>query len=228
MKAMSGIRNGKDPEGVEDVIGELDELASENDEVCIADVLDDFGARSFGPVIMIFALIEITPIGAIPGVPTALASIIALIALQMLFGKEHIWMPQFVQKRSVESKKLHKAVGKLRGVAHWLDEHSKDRLSALTKGLWLKVAALAIVILCVTVPPLEVLPFASSGPMLAIAAIGLALIVRDGLVMLFALLLAVAALGGGTYYYYTSGDEEGEGSGGMVFVQPGIGESRLS
>ena len=225
---MTGNKQGKEPEGVEDVIGELDELASQNDEVCIGDVLDDFGARSFGPVIMIFALVEITPIGAIPGFPTALASIIALIALQLLFGKEHIWMPQFIQKRAVESKKLHKSVGKLRGIAHWLDEHSKDRLSALTQGVWLKVAALAIIILCVTVPPLEVLPFASSGPMLAIAAIGLALIVRDGLVMLFALALAVAALGGGTYYYYTSDDEEGEGSGGMALVQPMISESRLT
>lgn len=224
---MSKAKTGKDPEGVEDVIGELDELASENDEVCIGDVLDDFGARSFGPVIMIFALLEITPIGAIPGVPTALALIIGLIALQLLLGKDHIWMPQFVQNRAVGSKKLHKAVTKLRGVAHWLDEHSKDRLGALTEGVWLKVAALAILILCITVTPLEVLPFASSGPMLAIAAIGLALIVRDGLVMLFALALAIAALGGGTYYYYTS-EEEGESSGGMVLVQPTDGASRLT
>ena len=225
---MSEEKTGKDPEGVEDVIGELDELAAENDEVCIGEVLDDFGASSFGPVIMIFALMEITPIGAIPGVPTALASIIVLIALQLLFGKDHIWMPQFIQNRSVESTKLHKAVGKLRGVAHWLDEHSRDRLSALTEGVWLKVAALAIIILCITVPPLEVLPFASSGPMLAIAAIGLALIVRDGLVMLFALALAIAALGGGTYYYYTSDEEKGEGSGGMVLAAPYEHKSRLT
>lgn len=226
---MSDQTSDHEPEGVEDVIGELDELASQNDEVCVGDVLDDFGKRSFGPFIMIFALIEITPIGAIPGVPTALASVIALVALQLLFGKEHIWMPRFVQNRAVESKKLHKAVGKLRGVAHWLDEHSKDRLEALTEGVWIRIAAIAILILCVTVPPLEVLPFASSGPMLAIAAIGLALIVRDGFVMLLALLLAAAALGGGTYYYYSSDDEKGEGeSGGMALSAPELHASRLT
>lgn len=225
---MTQGNSGKEPEGVEDIIGELDDLASKQKEVCIGDVLDDFGARSFGPVIMIFALLELTPVGAIPGFPTALAAIIALIALQMLFGKDHIWIPQFIQQRSVDSKKLHKGVTKLRGVAHWLDGHSKDRLSALTKGVWLKVAALAITVLCITVPPLEFLPFASSGPMLAIAAIGLALIVRDGLVMLFALALAVAALGGGTYYYYTSDDEEGGEGGGLAYIQPPAGESRLT
>lgn len=207
-----------EPESVEEVIGELDELASQGDEVCIGDVLDDFGGRSFGPFILIFALLELTPIGAIPGAPTVLASIIALVAVQMLFGKEHIWMPQWLQQRAVESKKLHKGIAKLRGIAHWLDEHSHGRLEGLTEGVWIKIAAVVILLLCATVPPLEVLPFASSAPMLAIAAIGLALTVRDGVIMLAALALAIAAIGGGTYYYYTS-DEEGSG-GGMAIVEP--------
>ena len=88
-------------------------------------------------------------------------------------------------------------------------------------------AALAVIVLCVTVPPLEFLPFASTAPMLAIAAIGLALIVRDGLVMLFALILAVAAFGGGTYYYYTSDDAEG-GSGGLAAIMSATPELRMS
>lgn len=79
----------------------------------------------------------------------------------------------------------------------------------MAQGVWVKIAALVVILLCITVPPLEVLPFANSGPMLAIAAIGLALTVRDGVVMLIALALGIAAIGGGTYYYYTSAEEEG-------------------
>lgn len=206
--------SSKEPESVEEVIGELDELASKSDAVRIRDVLDDFGGRSFGPFLLLPALLEITPIGGIPGVPSFLAAIIALIAMQMLIGKDHVWLPGFVERRAIESKKLHKAVMKLRGVARWLDDHSRDRFHSLTRGIWIKVSAVAVLLLCATVPPLEFLPFASSAPMLAIAAIALALIVRDGLVMICALLLAAAALGGGTYYYYTS--DEGEGAGGMV------------
>lgn len=223
---MSGDKNHHDPESVEEVIGELDDLASRNDKVRVGDVLDDFGGRSFGPFILIFALLEITPIGAIPGAPTTLASIIALLAVQLLIGKEHIWMPQFIQDRAIGSKKLHKAVQKMRGTAHWLDQHSRDRLDFLTEGKWLRLVAIAILMLCATVPPLEFLPFASSGPMLAIAAIALALIVRDGLVMLVALLLAAAALGWGTYYYYTS-DEEG-GDGGMALIVETLPPARLT
>ncbi|MDP4574066.1 exopolysaccharide biosynthesis protein [Qipengyuania sp. G39] len=199
----------EEPEGVEEVLGQLDDLTTKSGKVCISDVLDDFGGRSFGPFIMLPALLELTPVGGIPGVPTFLAALIALVAVQLLIGKEHIWMPGFLQNRAVESKKLHKGIAKLRGVAHWLDEHSHGRLKPMTQGVWVKIAALVVILLCMTVPPLEVLPFASSGPMLAIAAIGLALTVRDGVVMLVALVLGIAAIGGGTYYYYTSDEEEG-------------------
>ena len=218
---MSKPSQGHEPESVEEVLGELDELAANQDEVCIADVLDDFGGRSFGPFIMLPALLELTPVGGIPGVPTFLALIVAIVAVQLLLGKEHIWMPDFIQHRSVGAKKLHKGVGKLRGIANWLDEHSHGRLENLTDGVWVKAAAVVVILLCCMVPPLEFLPFASSAPMLAIAAIGLALIVRDGVMMLIALLLAIAAVAGAGYLAMTYSGDEAEGSlEGVPFVTP--------
>ena len=198
-----------EPHSMGDVLGELDELAANHDEVRVADVLDDFGARSFGPFIMIPAVLEITPVGGIPGVPTVLALFIALIAVQLLIGRDHVWMPQFVQRRAVGSKKLHKAVGKLKGMANFLDRHSKGRLEGLTKGTAIKLVAAVIIALCGTVPPLEFLPFASTIPMLAIAVLGLALTVRDGALLLGSLLFAglATALGLATYF-----GSSGEGS----------------
>ena len=198
-----------EPHSMGDVLGELDELAANHDEVRVADVLDDFGARSFGPFIMIPAVLEITPVGGIPGVPTVLALFIALIAVQLLIGRDHVWMPQFVQRRAVGSKKLHKAVGKLKGMANFLDRHSKGRLEGLTKGTAIKLVAAVIIALCCTVPPLEFLPFASTIPMLAIAVLGLALTVRDGALLLRSLLFAglATALGLATYF-----GSSGEGS----------------
>ncbi|MFW2351508.1 exopolysaccharide biosynthesis protein [Qipengyuania sp.] len=202
----------KEPTSVSDVLCELDELATHGDTVCVADVLDDFGGRSFGPFIMIPALLEITPVGGIPGVPTALALFIALIAGQLLLGREHVWMPQFVQQRAVGSKKLHKSVRKLRGLGDFLDRHSEGRLEGLTQGPAIKVTALAILALCCTVPPLEFLPFASSIPMLAIAILGLALTVRDGALVLGALIFtAIATAIGIAMYVNSSGSGDGSG-----------------
>ena len=205
-----------EPGSVEDVLGELDDLAANGDAVRVGDVLDDFGGRSFGPFIMLPALLELTPVGGVPGIPTFLAAVIAVVAGQLLLGKDHVWLPQWLQDRAIESRKLHKGIGKLRGIAHWLDQHSHGRLEKLTEGVWLRVAAAVVILLCLTVPPLEFIPFASSAPMLAIAAIGLALIVRDGAVMLLAMTLAAAALIGGTYLYYSSDDEDNANASAMV------------
>lgn len=188
---------------VGEVLAELDELAAARPRVRIGDVLDDFGARSFGPFILIPALIELSPIGGIPGLPTFLALMVAITAGQLFLCKDHVWMPQFIQRRSISSRRLHKAVGKLRGIAHWLDEHSHGRLEALVEGVWIRAAAIVVIVLCCTVPPLELIPFASSAPMLAIASFGLALTVRDGVLMLIALALAATALGVGGYLLAT-------------------------
>lgn len=192
-----------DSETVEAVLGDLDELAASHDEVCIGDVLDDFGRRSFGVVMLVAPLLEISPIGGIPGVPSFLALMIAITAAQLFLCKEHVWMPQFIQRRSVSGKRLHRAIAKLRGVAHWLDEHSHGRFGTLTEGIWLRVAAGIVIALCCTVPPLEFIPFASSAPMLAIAAFGLALTVRDGLLMVAALVTTAAVIAAIGYYVTT-------------------------
>ena len=202
----------KEPHSVEETVEAIEELAEKaDDSVCIGNVLDEFGKRSFGPVLLIFALIEITPVGGIPGVPTVLAVLCAMVALQMLLGRDHIWVPSFIEKRGVGAGKLLKSAEKLEGIAARLDHWFKGRMKQFTTPLWQKVAAVFILLLCCTVPPLELLPFASSAPMLAVASFGLAITVRDGLLMLIACALSLAALGFGTWYYYTSDSSSGGG-----------------
>lgn len=192
-----------EPHNVEEAVGSLEELARRQDRVSIGDMLDSFGKRSFGPALMIFALLEISPVGGIPGVPTFLAVICALLGAQLLVGHDHVWLPQWIQRRSLEGGKLLAAMCKVEGVARQLDKRFKDRLERFTTPFWQKLAGGAIVLLCLSVPPLEVVPFASSAPMLAIASFGLALTVRDGLLMLVAVLLSVAAMAASLYFVAT-------------------------
>ena len=201
------------PESVEETVEAIEDLADKQSEVCISDVVDEFGRRSFGPFLMIFALIEITPVGGIPGVPTFLALLCGLIALQMLAGRDHIWIPDWIENRSVGADKLRKSAEKLEGIAHWLDKRFHGRLKRFTGRGWQKVAAAVVILLCCAVPPLELLPFASSGPMLAIAAFGLAIMVRDGGLMLGALAISALVAGGSAYYYITA---DASGGGGFL------------
>lgn len=194
-----------EPHSVGDVVEGLEELADGEDKVSFGDMLDKFGSRSFAPVIMVLALLEVTPLGAIPGVPTLLAACIFLIAVQMLVGRDHIWVPGWIENRSVSGKKLKSATEKLDGTAEKLDGISGSRLEFLTRGPAIQAAALVIMILCLFVAPLEVLPWASMGPMVAIAIISLAIMARDGLAMLIAWLVALGAVGGAIYYFISSG-----------------------
>ncbi|MCO5730934.1 exopolysaccharide biosynthesis protein [Rhizobium sp. SSA_523] len=181
------------------VITTIGSLGQSKDQVTIHDVREAIGERSFGPFLLVPALIELSPIGGIPGLPTVIALIISLFAVQILFGRKHLWLPQFLEQRQVEGKKLTAAMDKMKPAAGFVDRLLAPRLKWLTKAPWLQVAALIAVLLCFTVPPLELIPFASSAPMGAIALFGLSLTARDGLMAVLAGLVSLSAV----YLVYT-------------------------
>ncbi|KTT69622.1 exopolysaccharide biosynthesis protein [Sphingomonas endophytica] len=183
-----------EPHSVGDILDTIEKLADENDRVVVGDLVEALGARGFGPFLIVMPLIDISPIGSVPGLPTAMALVIALIAVQMALGRKHLWFPGFVRRRSVSSGNAKKAVDKTRGVARFMDRWFHGRLPVLTSGPFVRVAAVGVILLACAVPPLELLPLATTIPMLAIAAFGLAITVRDGALMIVAMLLAVAAV----------------------------------
>lgn len=199
-----------EPKSVNDILDRLKEVAEKGDKVALGDMVEAFGSRSYGPFLLVPAIIEQTPVGAIPGVPTVIALIIASFAVQILFGRRHLWLPGFLKRRSIKAETLRKISDKLRGVARFLDRWFHGRLERLTQGPFLKAAAVIVLLLCCTVPPLELLPFASAVPMAAIAMFGLAMLVRDGALMIVALVLSLAAVGVGLGMF-ASGAGQGGG-----------------
>ncbi|MEE4211760.1 MAG: exopolysaccharide biosynthesis protein [Parvularcula sp.] len=181
--------------GVEDVLDRLKEAVRskqhvEKGKATVGVVLDAFGSRSYGPFLLVPALIEMSPIGGIPGVPTILAVFILSAAVQMLMGRDHIWVPGFFERRHINGDKVVAVDKKVRPAARWLDKHTRARIPLLLRKGGVMGAAIAVILLCLTVPPLELVPFASTLPMAAIACFGLALLARDGLLMLIAFVVA--------------------------------------
>ena len=185
---------------VDDIVDGLEDIAENDDRISIRSVIEEFGDRSFGPFILILSLIGLLPTGGIPGVPSFVAISIALVAGQIVFGRSHIWVPGFIADRSVPSDKLSGATGKLEAIASRLDSVTGKRLTWLSEGMGLRVVAALIVLICVAVPPLELLPFAAAVPFALIAALSLAMIVRDGLVIAIAVGLALVVAGFGAFW----------------------------
>ncbi|MGR3464213.1 exopolysaccharide biosynthesis protein [Limimaricola sp.] len=182
---------------VEDILDRLAQEGRDDDRATVGDVTGALGNRGFGPFLFVPALIEVSPIGGVPGVPTLLALIIALFAVQIVLGRDEMWLPGFLERRSVSGDKLCAAADKLRGIGRWLDRWFHGRLKALTGPKASRIAGIAVLLMCLTVPPLELVPFASTAPMAAIAAFGLAMTLRDGLLMGLGFALSLVAAGVG-------------------------------
>lgn len=177
----------------------IDGSTDGTEQVTVADMVEALGRRGYGPFLLVPALIEISPVGGIPAVPTILALIVAIFAAQIALGRKHLWLPEWLCKRSISGPRLHKAMDKIKPVARRMDSWFHGRLCSLSGPVATRIAAVCCILLCLAVPPLEFVPFASSAPMLAVAVFGLAITVRDGVLMLvgFAVSIAAVAIGFG-------------------------------
>lgn len=178
---------------LEQVIDRIISLGEGKRTVAVDEIKKAIGQRSFGLFLFVPAILEISPVGGIPGLPTVLALIIVLFALQLLIGRREFWIPGFIARRSVKSDKLEKGLNKVRPVVRWLDRISRKRLPWATGSGFLKIIAATCIVLAASVPPLELLPFASTAPFSAICLFGLGITTRDGALILLGLIVAVGA-----------------------------------
>ncbi|QIG78927.1 exopolysaccharide biosynthesis protein [Stakelama tenebrarum] len=168
--------------------------ASENGSVSIGTLLDHFGNRSFGPVIATLSLFAIIPpIGAIPTLPTTVGVITILMAVQIVFGRKHPWLPAFIRKRSIGRDKVEKARKRLGSVLRRIDALIRPRVGWAAGGIATWLAAFCCMLLGAMMPPLELLPFAAALPGSAILLFGLGITARDGLLMLLGFMVSGAA-----------------------------------
>ena len=70
------------------VLDELEDAGRECEPISVSDVVEEIGGRSFAILLMVPALSMVSPISTIPGLPTLSASLIGLVANQMLAGRE--------------------------------------------------------------------------------------------------------------------------------------------
>ncbi|WP_375261097.1 exopolysaccharide biosynthesis protein [Palleronia sp.] len=179
-----------------DILDDLEDLASDGDEVRLKEVVGKIGRRGQGTFLAIPGLIGMTPVGGIPGVPTLFGATVAIVSLQMLVGRNDLWLPGVLARWSVEGERIDAVVRRIRKIARWMDRHFGRRLEWATGNLPARIAALLAFVFACLMPPLELVPFAGIIPFAAIALLGVALTMRDGLLMLVAFVSSAAALWG--------------------------------
>ncbi len=195
----------KEEGALTDVVDELERASEGGDTVEVGHLIDALDQRGYGPALAVLPLIELTPIGGIPGFPTFLALTLAIITIRLLIGYEHVWAPGWLRRRRLDSDRVIKSMKWLKPVSLRIDAKLHERLSRFAGPNGRRAACILILGLLLAVPPLELVPFATSGPMIVIAIFGLGLLYRDGLLMLLGFLGAAIAVVGGLWGLLASG-----------------------
>ncbi len=142
------------------------------------------------PVLLLLpALILVTPLSGIPGLSSLGGLTIALVALQILLGRQTIWFPAFVLRRHLSADRLLRALDRLDRSARFIDRRSVARANWFFAFPGRPLALITCVACGLAMPFLELVPFSATMLALVVTILAAALLVRDGL-------LAAIGLGG--------------------------------
>lgn len=194
--SMEGAHSQSSTERDGDLTGLLTALVdnTQGEKTTIGDLLDAFGTRTFGPLLLVPAIIAVAPTGAIPGMSIVTGTIILLISLQMLIGREHVWLPKRVTSFSFSRDTLKKSVEQTLPWAKWLQRYVGRRWSFLSQPPAHYLVALTCAALALTMFPLALVPFAVAIPGSAIALFALGLTLEDGALIGAGYILAAASV----------------------------------
>ncbi len=176
-----------------DLLDEAEDGTS-GDPITVGELLDTIDTRSFGPILLLPAVIALSPIGAIPGMSFVTGTIIIMFAGQLLCGKRHPWLPKFIKSIQFSREKLNKTSKVMRPWAKYVDSALHQRLTFLTQRPFDSIVAGICILLALLFYPLAVLPWAVALPSGAIVLFSLGLTSRDGLFVLIGFALTVISL----------------------------------
>lgn len=183
-----------------DLLNSLAKAAGQAEQVTLRDVFKELGDRSITPVILVISIVLISPISGIPGVPTISAGLIVLLAVQVLLGQRHLWLPDFLLRRKISGQRLAGVVTWLRGPCRFVDRHTHPRLTFFTQGALRIVTLAACVLIPLGWPLLEILPLVTSIGALTVALLVFGLFSRDGLYVLAGYGVIALTLGAALFF----------------------------
>lgn len=164
------------------------------DLVSLGEIVQAVGSRSFGPLLLMAGVVITSPLSGIPGLPTCMAILVLLIAAQLLFRRDHFWLPRWLLNRKIAQSKVDKSVKWLRPSARFVDRLIRPRLAVFTRGASIYVIAIICIVISLGMPIMEVVPFSATAAGTALLILGLSLIACDGLLALIAFSIVTGAL----------------------------------
>jgi hypothetical protein len=163
---------------------------TQGDDIALADIVDALKDRSFGAMLILFAM----PNTVIPGVIFIVGGPIILIAFQLALGYRKPWLPDFMLKRRFRRSTFKAITAHVGRFLVWLERWLRPRAAWLTSRPVERLLGLYIVGLAVLLA--TPLPLGATLPALGISLIAAGLIEKDGAAVALGLVVGFA----GTLY----------------------------
>lgn len=160
----------------------LDDLteAFPGDTVSVGELLDRLDARATGVVLLVLALPMCVP--NIPGISTIFGVLMLAPAIQLLFGQRRLWVPKQVREIKVDCAAMRKTFAAATPTLRRVEYLIKPRWSRLTRfPATILVGLQTLVMALILILPI---PAGNWPPGMIVAASALALLQRDGILML--------------------------------------------
>ncbi len=165
--------------------------AQEGEKVAIGDLVNALRNRAFGILFLIFGIPNCIPMP--PGIPVICGIVLGLIGLQMLMGRQELWLPGWISRRTFSRSVLDTIVNRSQPYIQKFERLSRPRLEQFAGPLARRLVGATVVllgfILLLPIPFLGNLP-----PGFAVCIFGLGLVERDGGVILAGFFATVIGL----------------------------------
>ncbi|WP_134498281.1 exopolysaccharide biosynthesis protein [Microvirga pakistanensis] len=162
-------------------------LASQPGErLTVRDIMTVLQDRAFALLIVLLGLPNCLPMP--PPIPLVCGLLLALVAIQIVFGRDAPWLPGQLLNRSLSRSDVERAVERAVPAFRKLERFSRPRMTFLDTPVAMRV--MGVVILLMALGLLFAPPFVGQIPLgLAVCLVGLGLVERDGLVIIGGLLI---------------------------------------
>lgn len=146
--------------------------------------------RMWGGLLLTFAAINILPLP--PGTTTITGIPLVLLTAQMTLGRARPWFPKKIDQRGVTKDELRRLLAKFLPWERRVERIFKPRMVALTNHR--AARAIGLVSLLLSIILWLPIPLGNHAPALAMTLFALALIYRDGVLVMLGLLATLASI----------------------------------
>ena len=144
-------------------------------------------------MLLIPAILAISPIGMIPEISLVTGMLIILVATQMMFFSDRPWIPSRLAKFEFSREKLKNGVEKTNPWVKRIEKVVRTRFEFVSSGIMIHPIAITCVLLAIPFYPLTFVPLGVLVPCFAATMFALGLTARDGILIAFDFVLTTLA-----------------------------------